>query len=456
MLGNNQDKDITIKSPSSFAKLVKKRWLIWGGLGVVVISYFSMSVASDRGSRVTRTVQPEFTDVTPGVKTSEEITLTRLQRELELTQQQMEKQAADDAAAFQRLLKELEKEREERREAMEKLKLKDKQHEEQIRSRSLARSTPSQSSQTPPPPQEPPRTSTDPESYIMPPRTGSSGSVAPPSRRRADDNQREALPSRSQAPSPTREDAYVLRADSASQSSATILKGPPAPQANESELDKLSGMLPMGSFMEVAVLTGADFGASSKSQSNPQPTLLRIQDNSFLPNHARFDLRNCFAMGAGYGDMSAERAYITGTRISCIHSETGQVLEAEVQSYLVDSDGRLGMRGVVERRSGAIMAKAMVAGFAEGAAKILSSASLESTSTVTGSGVVSTINTDELAKAGAFSGAGRAAEILAQQYLDEAESMFPVIAVNPGRKAHMVIQIGQKLKWKAVNGEEEE
>ena len=48
-----------------------------------------------------------------------------------------------------------------------------------------------------------------------------------------------------------------------------------------------------------------------------------------------------------------------------------------------------------------------------------------------------------------YGGAGRAMEILAERYIEEAESMFPVIEVPSGRRGTVVIQEGQKLEWEA-------
>jgi len=449
MLGKNKDKEIIVKSPSAFAKRIKTKWLIWSSIFIAIIFYFSMSIAKDKSIKVDNEVLPKFSDSTPGVKTSEQLSLSRLQRELEKTQEVLAKKTRDDEEKISKLEKELDKEKKDRYEVLEKLKNKDRALEERIKKRPVSQKTTSNNRADVP----------EPNSYIRPPKVGSEGVIAPPTRRRLDeDEQRASLPSRNSQGGQSSSGPYVMRStdSGAERGTANILKGPKPKKKDPNAIDQLGGMLPMGSFMEVAVLTGADFGASSKSQSNPQPTLLRIQDNSFLPNYARYNLQDCFAMGAGYGDLSSERAYITGTRISCVHPKSGQILEAEIQSYLVDSDGRLGMRGKVDRRSGAVMGKAMLAGFAEGAASILAVGATNQTSTITGSGVVSTVNTDDMAKAGGFAGADRAAEILAEQYLEEAESMFPVIAINAGRKAHLVVQVGQKLKWKPVNGEEEE
>ncbi len=146
---------------------------------------------------------------------------------------------------------------------------------------------------------------------------------------------------------------------------------------------------------------------------------------------------------------SLERSHINVTRISCVDTQTGMMLEASINGYIVDSDGRLGLRGNVERRSGALLGKAMLAGFAEGASSLASVAAQGTQQTVTGSGVVTSVDPSRVGEVGLYGGAGRAMEILAEQYIAEAESMFPVIEIPSGRRGTFVVQEGQRLEWEA-------
>ena len=125
------------------------------------------------------------------------------------------------------------------------------------------------------------------------------------------------------------------------------------------------------------------------------------------------------------------------------------LLESPINGYIVDSDGRLGLRGKVERRAGALLGKAMLAGFAEGASSIAATAAQGAESAVTGSGVVTTIDPNRVAEVGLYGGAGRAMAILAERYIDAAEYMFPGIDVPSGRRGAVVIQTDQKPEGEA-------
>lgn len=206
-----------------------------------------------------------------------------------------------------------------------------------------------------------------------------------------------------------------------------------------------AGLLVPGAFAPVALLNGLDAGTSTTTQSNPQPVLMRIADHATLPGSARYQLRSCFVLGSGYGELSSERVNIRFSRLSCVDRKNRLVLSQEVAGYLVDSDGKLGMRGVVMDRQGAKLGKAMLAGFAEGLAKALGNA--QSTVTTSGSETTSLIGGSAALRAAGLSGAETATRQLAQFYLDEAKAIFPVIAVDAGRTGTIVFTSGTALNW---------
>lgn len=212
--------------------------------------------------------------------------------------------------------------------------------------------------------------------------------------------------------------------------------------------------LPAGSFARVTLITGADFGAGRQTQSNPQPSLMRLQSDATLPGMAFYKLKDCFAIANGYGELSSERAYMQVSRLSCIQERTGKVMETSILGYIADSDGKLGMRGVVQRRSGMLLGKALLAGFADGAAKIMTTTAQNAQQVITGSGVVSTVDPDTAGRAALWAGASSAMSKLADQYIKDADSIFPVIEVDAGRNATMIIQQGQELAWMEPKKEE--
>jgi conjugal transfer pilus assembly protein TraB len=209
--------------------------------------------------------------------------------------------------------------------------------------------------------------------------------------------------------------------------------------------NELSGMLIAGGFAPVVLLNGIDAGTSQGARSNPQPVLMNIQDHAMLPGAAKYELRSCFLLGSGYGDLSSERVYIRLARLSCIDKSRRLILSEEIQGYVVDSDNTLGMRGIVTDRQGSRLAKAMLAGFAEGLAGALGTAQTETTSSALGT--VTSLTGEDALKASGLSGAQNAASQLATFYLNEAQNIFPIISVSGGRAGTVVITEDVNLRW---------
>src|SRR5690554_197000 len=445
----------------------RKQMLKWGGWLVALFgtmylatNFFGISAPQ---TRERPTPEPEFRDTAPNLGYGQEESIARMQRQIAEAQElargmeaRMEARDAQFVGHLEALQESLREERAATHDTLERLQaqIEDVSESAQSQGSRIVRGTESS--------QSAPRT---PEDYLRPPRNGDSPSVVPPPPIERRSDVRPNLPARQErdAPSSLYDGDSSARGTSTSRpGNAVVLDGQSeTPNArvlrnDEAETDDteqegppMAGFLPMGSFADVAMLTGADFGASDRTRNNPQPVLFRVQADAFLPGRARYGLMDCFGMGAGYGDLSSERAKVNVTRISCLDTSLGVVLETAINGYLVDADGQEGLRGVVTRRQGAILGKAMLAGFAEGAADIASIAARGSQQTITGSGVVTSIDPGRAGEVGAYGGASRAMEILAEQYIKEAESMFPVIEVPAGRRATFVVQIGQRLQWES-------
>ena len=214
-----------------------------------------------------------------------------------------------------------------------------------------------------------------------------------------------------------------------------------------------AGMLPAGAFAPVALLNGLDAGTSSTTQTSPMPVLLNITDHATLPGAAKYKLRSCFVLGTGYGDMSAERVYIRFSRLSCVDKSEKLVLTQEVAGYVVDSDGKLGMRGMITDRQGARLAKATLAGFAQGLASALGTAQSSVVSNLTSGQTTSTLSGSGALRAAGLSGAQTAVGQLADFYLKEAQSIFPVITLDAGRTGTIVFTNSVPLNWGTGDGQ---
>jgi conjugal transfer pilus assembly protein TraB len=209
------------------------------------------------------------------------------------------------------------------------------------------------------------------------------------------------------------------------------------------------GEISMGAFAPVVLLNGVEAGTSTTSRADPQPILMTLVDHAILPGNASYSLKSCFAMGTAQGNASTERAEIRIDQISCTDKQNKLVLNQKVSAYLVDSDGYIGIRGKYVEKQGAKLSRALLAGFAQGLTSALGTAQSASASSITSTGSTSstTINAGAVLRSSAFQGSSTAIGQLADFYMKEATSLFPVISVANGRTATLVFSAPSVLEW---------
>ncbi|MBB3221706.1 TraB/VirB10 family protein [Pseudoduganella umbonata] len=207
-------------------------------------------------------------------------------------------------------------------------------------------------------------------------------------------------------------------------------------QASERTTDTY---LPAGMFGQAAFLSGLDAPTGGQSQSNPHPVLLELTDLAVLPNRYRYNWKHCRLIGAGYGDLSSERAYIRTETLSCV-AEDGKVLDVSVKGFIVGEDGKAGMRGRVVSKQGQVLGNALLAGVVGGIGTgVERAANLQ---TVSPLGSTSAVKPGEEFQAAVGAGVGRSLDRLANYYIALAEKLFPVIEVDAGRVADVILTEG--------------
>lgn len=203
------------------------------------------------------------------------------------------------------------------------------------------------------------------------------------------------------------------------------------------------GWMPAGTFMRVTLLSGLDAPTGQRGQNDPYPVLLRITDQSVLPNEYRGQVQGCFVVGSGFGDLASERARIRTETLSCI-ARNGTAIEVTLRGWVIGEDGAAGVRGQVISKQGAAMRNALIAGILSGVgsamraqANTVSVSPLGATSTVVGA--------EDLARAGVGTGVQRAADRLSQFYINLAEQMLPTIEIGAGRTVEIALSRGVNL-----------
>lgn len=218
------------------------------------------------------------------------------------------------------------------------------------------------------------------------------------------------------------------------------------PAFDDSPLKEGEAYLPTGAIISGTLLTGIDAPTGQGARRDPAPALLRIKKEAILPNRYRADIRECFALVGGFGDLSSERAYLRGESISCVKND-GRIIESKLAGYTVGSDGKAGVRGRLVTKQGQLIARAMMAGFIQGVGKAFSYTPVPTLQTSPSGQVdyMQRLSPESMQSAG-ISGVGDAMDRIAKFYIDMAEGMYPVIEVDAGREVEFVLNGGLRLK----------
>ncbi|MEA3641203.1 MAG: conjugal transfer protein TrbI, partial [Lamprobacter sp.] len=91
---------------------------------------------------------------------------------------------------------------------------------------------------------------------------------------------------------------------------------PPPPSPEEvAEAAIPEVRIPAGSILRGVLLSGLDAPTGRAARQDPYPALLRLKHTAILPNRFRADVRECFLLVGGYGDLGSERVYLRAESI---------------------------------------------------------------------------------------------------------------------------------------------
>lgn len=202
--------------------------------------------------------------------------------------------------------------------------------------------------------------------------------------------------------------------------------------------------IPAGSIITGTLISGMDAPTGQNARAEPFPATLRVKHEAILPNRYSADIRECFIIVGGYGDLSSERAYLRGETISCITNDGG-VMESRIASFTVGEDGKAGLRGRLVTKQGQVMAKAAAADVLKNFSAAFSTISMPSFDRDSDTGALQQlINAQSMQSAGAGAAAG-ALDRIAEFYIEQANGMFPVIEIDAGREVEIIVSQGFSL-----------
>jgi len=195
--------------------------------------------------------------------------------------------------------------------------------------------------------------------------------------------------------------------------------------------------LPAGAILQGVLLSGVDAPSGKAAMKDPIPVLARIKVDAILPNRYRADIKECFALLEAVGDLASERAMMRAITMSCVRRDRS-IIEVPLAGYAVGEDGRAGLRGDVVTKQGAVLGRAMIAGFADGLARAFGGGNTFSFGGNTG------VSSADLER-GALGGASSALDRVSQWYLERADELHPTINIDSGRQITVVLTRGREL-----------
>lgn len=224
----------------------------------------------------------------------------------------------------------------------------------------------------------------------------------------------------------------------------TQVSKPTEPEKKSDPKDRQ--IISTGSITKAVLLNGIDAPTMTQAKSNPLPVLMKVTDLSILPNRWKYDVQECFLMGEGYGDLTAERAYIRTNNISCV-TKNGKFIDMKFKGAASGEDGKLGLKGEVVTKQGALLARTLIAGFLQGVGDAFSK---QNQIILTGTNGITTttkdLNPNEAMQMGAFSGLSKSADKLSEFYLKMADQIYPVIEISGGREINIITTEMVELK----------
>ena len=204
--------------------------------------------------------------------------------------------------------------------------------------------------------------------------------------------------------------------------------------------------IPTGTMIPVKLLTGLDApGKSANLGGEPHPVLMFAEDLSVLPNNVHMDMRECFVLGEGIGDLSEERAKIRALSLSCVKHDEQSAVDIRLRGVVTGEDGKIGLRGPVVQREGALLAKALLAGFVNGISRVFMPYQQGFFIAPNPQQAFQFPDADKVAMAGAAGAMGGAAQTLARHYSQLAKEVYPIIEIDAGRQGTVIVTEGRDI-----------
>ena len=209
-----------------------------------------------------------------------------------------------------------------------------------------------------------------------------------------------------------------------------------------------------GSFARAVLMTGVVVGTGTNSISNPEPIMLRLTDAGIFSKGKRTNqIKEAILIGDCSGDLSSERARCRLQTLS-LENDKGEIIERNIQGWIVGEDGRNGIKGHVVDKSSDLLRMAMLNGVLGGMSQFLKNQSTSSVFPISPlSGQQNALTSSNALKGSIANGTGDAFSKMADFVMDRFNAMSPQIAIASGREVDVIFKNGVDLEGEHNSGQ---
>lgn len=202
-----------------------------------------------------------------------------------------------------------------------------------------------------------------------------------------------------------------------------------------------------GSFARAVLLTGVVAGTGTQVASSPSPVLVRLTDHAiFSKAYKTEQIKEAILIGSCVGKANSDRAECRVETLSLVN-RNGQIIEKQVEGWLIGEDGRPGIRGVVVDKSSDLLRMSILTGMLSGMSQFFQNQATSSVYPISPFiGQQNALGATDSLKAGGFAGMSNALEKVADYGIRRAEQLTPVIVIASGREIDVVFKKGFSLK----------
>ncbi|MCR9260876.1 MAG: TraB/VirB10 family protein [Pseudomonadaceae bacterium] len=225
--------------------------------------------------------------------------------------------------------------------------------------------------------------------------------------------------------------------------------GIPIAEQDDGAKKKTQFLMPPG-FMASKLLTGVEALTSAQGKEDAEPLMFRVQAPAILPNDLKADLKGCFVVGNAYGSLARERVMVRLVSLHCVALDGTGVIDEEIKGFVTGKDGKKGLPGIVVTKMGSLIARAAVAGIADGIGQAITLDTV--TQSVNPLGATNVIDPNKAFQTGIGQGIKTGSEKIQELYLELARQSGPVIESGASVDCTIVIQESVVLNIKDWRG----